>query len=185
MAKNKDEIMSHSYDGIQEYDNPMPMWWILVFIMTTIFAFVYVFGITFGQIDGYMEDMKQAKAEIDILRQAELAANPPIDSALLMEKLKDTATATAGAGVFATNCASCHGDAAQGSIGPNLTDNAYLFGKEPMEVHKIIKDGTANGMPPWGDILSRDEMVSVIAYVVSVRGSKPADPKDPEGKVIE
>ncbi len=185
MSENKDELMSHNYDGIQEYDNPMPRWWTSTFILTSVFAVLYVFGITFGQIDGYQEDMQQDNAVNEKKRQAVAAANPPIDAKMLDEKIHDPASVKEGALVFAANCASCHAPDGGGLIGPNLTDNAFLYGKKPEEAHKVIRDGTAKGMPPWGAILSQSDMVNVISFIVSIRGTTPEKPKKPQGEVIE
>lgn len=185
MSKNKDELMDHMYDGIQEYDNPMPKWWTSTFLLTSVFAVVYVFGITFGQVDGYQEDMQQDNAENEVLRLAVAAKNPPIDAELLAAKIADATSAKEGSLVYTANCASCHGPDGGGLIGPNLTDNAYLYGKKPLETYAVIRDGAPKGMPPWGAILSQPEMVNVISYVVSIRGSSPEKPKAAEGTVIQ
>lgn len=185
MSEDKNELMDHMYDGIQEYDNPMPKWWTSSFLLTAVFAVLYVVGITFGQVDGYQDDMKQDDAENEVLRAAVSAKNPPIDDALLSTAIADAKRSEEGKLVFAANCASCHGAGGGGLIGPNLTDTSYLYGKKPMETYIVIRDGAPKGMPPWGAILSQADMLNVISYVVSIRGSSPENPKAAEGTVIK
>lgn len=184
MSENKNELMDHKYDGIQEYDNPMPKWWTSTFLICVIFSVIYVTGMVFGKIDGYEEDMLQDDRENEIFRLAVAANNPPIDVELLTKTLDDELAVKEGMLVFASNCASCHGAQGEGLIGPNLTDNAYLYGKKTMETYAVIRDGAPKGMPPWGQILSQTDMVNVVSYVISIRGSAPENPKAPEGVVL-
>jgi len=183
----KDELLDHNYDGIMEYDNPMPGWWVAIFVITVIWAVIYLVGIELNVLPRYGDDLKAGQKELAMMREAHEASQPKlvIDEAMLAEASKDADNRTKGAAVYAANCASCHGDKAQGVIGPNLTDDHWLYGRDYMAIHKVIVDGTANGMPPWGSILAPQEVVEVVAYIDSVHGTNPAGAKEPQGDKYE
>lgn len=175
-------LLDHEYDGIQEYDNPMPRWWLATFWVTIIFAVLYVlnapvFGRGPGQIAEYEADMQAAEAI--------LAANDPLagmTGELLMARVSDPAELEFGSATFASNCAACHAADGGGGIGPNLTDAWTLHGSEPMAVLRLINSGVAEkGMPPWGKVLQPEQLLAVAAYVISLDGKTSAAPKAPQG----
>ena len=100
-----------------------------------------------------------------------------------LRKEKDIKTLfTKGKSVFVTNCAACHGQNAEGKIGPNLTDEYWMHGPNFSYLIRTITKGIAEkGMPAWEQILKPDDLRAVASYVVSLQGSKPADPKAPQG----
>jgi cytochrome c oxidase cbb3-type subunit 3 len=178
---NDDRLLDHEYDGIKEYDNPMPRWWLGTFWVTIVFSIIYLVipgvGVGKGRIADYEADMAKAAA---------LAArNDPL-SGLTNEKLvamsKDPAARALGAATFATTCSSCHLADGGGLIGPNLTDAYWLHGGQPMEIIRTINGGVAaKGMPAWGRILKPEQLRSVAAYVLTLRGTTPKTPKAPQG----
>lgn len=183
MDQYEDKVLDHNYDGIQEYDNPMPGWWKAIFLLTVIWAGFYLVGIELNVLPRYGDDLKEGQEEVLAMRRAHEKAQPPviINEEMLAAAIVDPVNLSKGAGVFATSCASCHGAAAQGGIGPNLTDDYWLYGQDPMEVHTTISKGAPKGMPPWEGVLPPDEIVALVAYVASMRGTNPADAKEAQG----
>lgn len=178
-------ILAHSYDGIVEYDNPMPGWWLWSFIASIVWAAVYFIGFHLDFVPRYDEVLAAEMAEQDKLEAKFAAATPAITAEVLAAAAADPARVESGHAVFTMNCAACHGQKGEGMIGPNLTDTAWLYGPKLTDIQKIVTDGTSNGMPAWGKILVPEDLVSVLAYVDSLRGTNPANPKAPQGEVYE
>ncbi|MDZ4674905.1 MAG: cbb3-type cytochrome c oxidase N-terminal domain-containing protein [Gemmatimonadota bacterium] len=182
---NESMLLDHEYDGIKEYDNPLPRWWVWTWWATIIFSVLYWFnvpgiGIGQGQIADYEAEMAVAEAQ-----RAQLAAlRPgPTEQSLLALKSVDS-TLALGQTTFGQMCVACHGPDGGGVIGPNLTDDAWIHGESAMEVYTIVNEGVlAKGMPAWGTMLSPAQVEAVVAYVMSLRGTTPASPKAPEGVV--
>ncbi len=178
--RNDSNLIEHNYDGIQEYDNPLPRWWVYLFWATIIFSVLYYFnvpgvGVGNGRIANYEKDLADWKA-----------AHPQKASELTPEQLAamvaNPAKVAAGKAVFTTNCVSCHRADGGGLIGPNLTDEFWIHGGTLPEIHKTITEGVlAKGMPNWGKLLKPEQIDNVTAYVASLKGSNPANPKAPEG----
>lgn len=179
---DQDRLIEHSYDGIQEYDNPMPAWWVTIFWLTIIFAAVYylnVIGIGSG---------KGRIAEYDAAMAAAAAEHPVVASTVTPEQLlamaADPKAVEEGKEVFAKNCAACHAADGGGLIGPNLTDDAWIHGGTIDKIHATIVAGVlAKGMPAWGQMLKPEDVDQVTAYVWSLHGTTPAKPKVAEGAV--
>jgi cytochrome c oxidase cbb3-type subunit III len=179
--QNDDKLLDHSYDGIQEYDNPLPRWWVWIFWATVIWAPIYYFlPVPFGEGPG-----KVALYEADVAKA--VAAQPaPTGTGVTDDQLTQLVTNAAaladGKTVWNTNCAACHRADGGGLIGPNLTDDAWIHGGMPSQVHNTISVGVlAKGMPPWERILKPEQLNNVTAYVLSLKGSNPPDAKAPEG----
>ncbi len=180
-------IKGHTYDGIREYDNPMPGWWLWLFWITVVFAPIYLIGINTGFIDTYEEDLAEGLAELETMRATYAAANPTFeaDAATLAGYAGDPAMVEAGAGHYATVCAACHGDQGQGLIGPNLTDEYWLHGGTLTDIYTVIAEGVpAKGMPAWSVQFSPQEIAQLTAYVASLKGTNPPNPKEPQGERV-
>jgi len=180
MMSKIDEVLSHDYDGIQEYDNPLPKWWVYLFYGTIVFALVYVPYYHFGPgglpRETWAQDMNAWYAE-----------HPPPKLASdeeLAAMAEDPAFVQAGAATFAVRCASCHGIDGGGLVGPNLTDDFSIYGYERSHIARIVYSGTPKGMLSWKDQLSMTEIYQVGAYVRTLRGTTPANPRKPEGDPI-
>lgn len=180
-----DQILDHNYDGIEEYDNPMPGWWVWLFIGTVVWSGVYVGGIWLGYIDSYDEALAASQAEIKQLRLATEEAAPEVTQDTLAAAVDDPALLQAGEGAYKTNCASCHGQQGEGLIGPNLTDDYWLHGGALTEIYATVETGvTAKGMPAWEGILTPEELIGVTAYIRTLHGTEPAGAKEPEGEAV-
>lgn len=188
MSEYHDELLDHNYDGIQEYDNPMPAWWKALFVITIIWSVIYVAGIYLGYFGTYGVDLKDGMAELETARQAHAAAQPEIkvDDALFTARLEDKDALAVGQKVYTANCAACHGDKGQGMIGPNLTDQYWLHGAKNTEVYTTIANGVLDkGMPAWGAVISQQEAINVTAYLFTLRGTNPEGAKAPQGEKVE
>ena len=181
---DKDRLIEHQYDGIQEYDNPMPRWWVTAFWATIIFSVAYALnlggiGTGEGRIAAYEADMAAWRA-------AHPVEVPTATTEELLAAAADPATVAAGGEIFARNCVACHAADGGGGIGPNLTDDHWIHGGTINDVHTVITDGVlAKGMPQWGRTLTAAEVTQVTTYVWSLAGTTPAAPKAPEGDPVE
>lgn len=191
MSDNKKQfdapIAGHEYDGIQEFDNPLPRWWVQMFYLTIVFSIGYYGYYEFGPGKGLSETFDAEMSQAQVLR-AQNAPKEPAggDSAKLLAAVKDPGQVTKGKAVYTSKCASCHGAQGQGSIGPNLTDDHWIHGGKAPEIAKTVAEGVAaKGMPPWGSVISADELVQVVAYVKSLRGTNPPNAKAPEGPLVK
>jgi cytochrome c oxidase cbb3-type subunit 3 len=87
-----------------------------------------------------------------------------------------------GAARFTRSCASCHGEKAQGLIGPNLTDDHWIHGGTVEQIFQSVAKGwPAKGMPPWGRAVKPEELAALVSYVRSIHGSNPPNARAPEG----
>ncbi|GHA56961.1 c-type cytochrome [Pontibacter akesuensis] len=181
-GKAKDEIHSHhDFDGIQEYDNDLPPWWKTMFYVSIVFAISYmlhyhVFNTGALQAEEYEMEMEQA---------AILAAMTPDDPNAVTnyEVLTDAVALEAGQAIYNANCAACHGQEGQGTVGPNLTDEYWLHGGDVNDIFKTVKYGVpSKGMVPWQGKLTKDQMLEVSSYILSLQGTNPANAKEPQGE---
>lgn len=180
-------IQGHNYDGIEEYDNPMPGWWLWIFWISVVFAPIYFIGVhQAGFINSYGDDLAAGQAEIQAIRDAHEAANPSfvVDDSTLARYVADAAAVEAGAAIFAQNCLACHGPAGGGLIGPNLTDDYWIHGNRHTDLYNVITNGVIEkGMTPWGSILSPEQRAQLVAFVRSLHGTNPEGAKEPQGEL--
>jgi cytochrome c oxidase cbb3-type subunit 3 len=171
----------HEYDGIEEYDNPLPRWWFYMFLLTFVFGAAYLIiypglgaykGIAWkdtgawtsvGELRGHQAEAEKTYAETygvySRMPIEELARNP---DALKM-----------GFRLFSNNCAVCHGSDGGGNPGfPNLTDNDWLYGGTPEKIHETLVLGRRGAMPAWGQILGERGIADVAEYVLQISGSE-------------
>lgn len=179
------EISGHNYDGITELDNPMPDWWLWTFLFTMIFAFLYYLHYEIAGGPTLKEELTVAMQEIEKNKSHE----PTIieTEELLLNAMKNPKSAELGAQVYASKCVACHGTDLQGQVGPNLTDKYWIHGKGTrMDIVKVVREGVLEkGMPSWGQMISKDEIYGVTAFIVSKKGSNPPHPKAPQGEPVE
>jgi cytochrome c oxidase cbb3-type subunit 3 len=186
MAKQpEDRLLDHDYDGIREYDNPMPRWWLWIFYATIIFVPFYYFAPSpFGEGDGVVAEYEADMAAYRAAHPPEAATAVALSDDEYRQRASDAAVVAEGKQVYTTNCAACHRADGGGLIGPNLTDDAWIHGATPNAIHRTIVDGVLEkGMPPWGRILRPEQVDAVTAYVISLHGTNPPTPKAPEGVV--
>jgi cytochrome c oxidase cbb3-type subunit III len=190
--EKKDEILDHGqdYDGIKEYDNPLPRWFLLMFYGTILFSFAYMAYYTaktwsIADASGRGANLAWSEARIAAeMREAESGrANfvPPQGDALL-SFVRSPGNISRGEALFKANCVACHGESGQGVVGPNLTDRFWIHGGKPGDVLLSIAQGwPGNGMPAWEASQGPEKVHWLTAYVVSLRGRSVANPKAPQG----
>ena len=180
MTPDEERLLEHEYDGIREFDNPLPRWWVWIFWATIAFSVLY--AVDFG---GFMRGPGRVAEYNQSLADAAKRWPPStgaVDAASLAALAKDHKTLTLGKTVFATNCAVCHRADAGGNIGPNLTNEYWLHGGKLDEIATTISKGVLDkGMPNWGKMLPPAQVTAVAVYVASLSGSNPANPKAPQG----
>lgn len=186
MSDNNSEfdqpIAGHDYDGIQEFDNPLPMWWLWTFFGTIIFSFIYYIHYEFNVGPTLDQELAADMASIQAIKEEAHAHAPEVN---LADVLGDPAKIQLGAAAYMGKCASCHGDKGQGLIGPNLTDRHWVHGATPEAIYAVIAGGVLDkGMPPWQGILKDDEIQGLVAFIDSIKGSNPPGAKGPEGSEV-
>ncbi|CAM4284757.1 cytochrome c oxidase cbb3-type subunit 3 [Pedobacter westerhofensis] len=179
-------VMDHQFDGISELNNPTPAWFMALFYGTIIFGIGYllnyhVFHYGKSQEEEYVAEVqKAADDKIAFLASPENAASAVNENNIVLSK--DAAVLKNGQALFATRCPPCHGDHAQGLVGPNLTDEYWLHGGKIKDVFKTIKYGVPEkGMIAWEKSMSAQQISDIANYVLSLQGTKPAGPKAPQG----
>jgi cytochrome c oxidase cbb3-type subunit 3 len=180
-----DHLMEHAYDGIQEYDNPLPRWWLAIFWVTIVFTPLYILFFHFGP--GMLAHERYDRAMMLAAEQqmAAILALGEIDEAMIAGLMDDPSMMNGGKKVFTAKCATCHGMLGEGGIGPNLTDEYWLHGAQLMDVYRTIREGvTDKGMLAWERQLRPAELLAVTAHVGGLLGTAPADAKDPQGERV-
>jgi cytochrome c oxidase cbb3-type subunit 3 len=186
----------HQWDGIEEFDNPMPRWWLWTFYITIIWGIGYtiaypawplVSSATAGLL-GYSTRAEVAE-EIAAVEEANASINTQLASVELTEIANDATlndyAVSSGAAVFRTYCSQCHGSGAAGAVGyPNLLDDDWLWGGDIANIYLTIAHGIRNEddddaryseMPAFGDILESEEISQVANYVMALSGGTPID----------
>ena len=178
-AGTTDQTMGHAFDGIEEYDNPLPRWWFMLFVGTVIFALGYLvlypgLGNWKGILPGYEGGWTQVKEWQREMDKADEQYGPLFAKYAAMpveEVAKDAQALKMGGRLFASNCSVCHGSDAKGAYGfPNLTDNDWLWGGEPETIKTTILHGRQAAMPAWRDVIGEEGIRNVAGYVRSLSG---------------
>ena len=184
----------HQWDGIEEFDNPMPRWWLWTFYATIIWGVIYTIAypawpLVNSATAGLMGWSSRADVAAEIAAVNE--ANAPINAQLEAVELAALAddeelnryAVSAGGAVFKTWCAQCHGSGAAGAVGyPNLLDDDWLWGGSVEDIHATISYGIRNEesddaryseMPAFGrdELLEKGEIDAVVNYVMSLSGT--------------
>jgi len=169
----------HEYDGIEEYDNPLPAWWFYMFVITIVWGIGYLVVypgmgnfpglLGWTQVEQHDRAVAAADEKFRAMRDRYLAL--PV-----AEIASDPAVMKMGARMFGNNCAQCHGSDAKGAYGfPNLTDNDWIYGGTPEAIKATLINGRQAAMPPWQAILGDQGIAEATAYVLSLNG-RDADP---------
>jgi len=170
-----DQTTGHAFDGIEELDNPLPMWWMWFFWITIIFGFVYIgiYGVGDWKGLGNWSSHGQWQAEMD-KAEADYAPYFAKLNAMTVEELAQDADAIAtGQRLFTSNCGLCHGSTGTGALGfPNLTDSDWLYGGAGETIKASIMNGRNGMMPAKGlkSDMTDAEADDIVAYVVSLSG---------------
>jgi cytochrome c oxidase cbb3-type subunit 3 len=187
----KDELLDSNYDGIQEYDNDLPLWWIYLFVLTVVFAVVYVVWLHFGggldQEELFAADMRAYREQLARLEEQRRGGEASVDvGSVLLALAKDSAVLRQGENIYLGKCMACHAQQGQGLVGPNLTDDYWIHGGLISDLRTVILNGVPEkGMLSWRGILKDEEINAVTAYVWTLHGTNPPNPKKPEGELVK
>lgn len=178
--------LKHDYDGIRELDNRLPPWWTWTFVFTIIFGIGYLWRYHVAQsapLQAEEYSIAVQKAEIEQEEYLKQKGNKVDENTVVM---LDADGIAAGKALFSQNCVACHGPEAQGAqVGPNLTDDYWLHGGRINDIFKTIKYGwVEKGMKSWKEDFSPAQIAQLASYLKSLKGSKPANPKEPQGELF-
>jgi len=174
-------VMEHEFDGIQEFDNRLPNWWMWIMWGSMVFAlFYWIFFHTLGvgelPRERFARDMQVAQEA-----QLERALAAGIDNEFFVMMSQTESNVAAGREIFVKHCVQCHLDDGRGSVGPNLTDSYWVHGCEPMQMLKTLNEGVAaKGMPAWQNQLGPTRVHNVLAYILTIKDNNLVG-KAPEG----
>ena len=170
--KDKPPTTGHNYDGIEEYDNPLPHWWFSLFVGTIIFLIIYLVLFTgMGNFEGTLgwTSLKKHEKEVTAAEQTFKQSFNEFSALSIEELAQHPAANKMGQRLFANNCAVCHGSTAQGAQGfPDLTDSDWLYGNSPEQIKLSIEQGRNGNMPPWEAVL-KEQQIAEIAELLTAK----------------
>ncbi|RLD57402.1 MAG: hypothetical protein DRJ05_09795 [Bacteroidetes bacterium] len=176
---NERLLKDHSYDGIQELDNDLPPWWKWLFYITIVFGVIYLVRLWVFEADDLVQNTEY---------KLEMAAAPmqPQNADFEIEALTDATSIASGKVIYGTTCAVCHLADGGGLVGPNFTDDHWIHGNSMEEMFEIVTNGVLEkGMTPYKDQLSPQKRLEVLSYIITLRGTTPANAKAPEGEKFD
>ncbi|MBT8220960.1 MAG: c-type cytochrome [Bacteroidia bacterium] len=185
MEQEGDIDLGHDYDGIRELDNRLPPWWVWMFNLTIVWGVVYVYiyhisDLGMSQKEEYVAEMQAAEEQ----RLAYLARQTTSIDETNVVALTDEADLAAGKDIYDLNCATCHGFAGEGGIGPNMTDEYWVHGGGIKNIFKRVKYGVPEkGMIAWKSQLQPESIQKVSSYILTLEGTNPPNGKAPEGDI--
>ncbi|MGE8062785.1 cytochrome-c oxidase, cbb3-type subunit III [Pseudomonas sp. NPDC089547] len=171
-----DQTMGHSFDGIEEYDNPLPKWWFWLFVGTLVFSVGYLIlypglGNWKGILPGYENGWTGANEWQKEMDKADARFGPIFAKYAAMpveEVAKDPQALKMGGRLFASNCSMCHGSDAKGAFGfPNLTDKDWRWGGDAETIKASIMNGRHGVMPAWAEVIGDQGVADVAAFVLT------------------
>jgi cytochrome c oxidase cbb3-type subunit 3 len=175
-------VLDHEYDGIREYDNKLPNWWLYTLYGAIVFSVGYwlvfhPFGVGKLPRERYVVEMTTA-AEAQLARME----GQEIDDEALTLMASIPERVEAGRQVFGTFCVVCHTESGGGSVGPNLTDAYWIHGGAPTDILLTVTQGVPDkGMAAWGGQLGPRRVQAVVSYVLTLKNTNAPGGKAPEG----
>lgn len=186
IGEEADMDTGHDYDGIRELDNVTPGWFKAGFLLCILFGLSYLWRYHVSksaplQIEEYNIEMKTAALEQEEYLKTQ--KNRVDETTVTMLGADDIA---AGKAIFISKCSPCHKEDGGGSVGPNLTDEYWIHGGAIGDIFKTIKYGwPEKGMISWKDQFSAVQIAQLASFIKSLKGTKPAAPKEPQGDVYK
>ena len=178
-----EHLSEHTYDGIEELDNPPPRWIMMLFYLTIGFSIIYAAYFFWFDVGDLQDAQYVKKSEMHDARYQMVGGS---DEEMMV--LSDAADIEEGTAIYTEMaCFACHGMLGEGnSIGPNLTDDAWIHDCDFQSIFNMIKNGNpAKGMTAFKTQLSDNRIQKVASYVVSLKGSNPPNAKEPQGEACE
>lgn len=184
LSREKEILLDHNYDGIKELDNNLPPWWLAMFYVSIIYGVFYIGYQHFSDYgmsseEEYNQEMDVAQASIN----AYLAGQASVVDENSVVVLSDDEALSNGKFIYQLNCVVCHLESGAGLVGPNLTDEYWIHGGGVKDIFRTIKYGVPEkGMIAWGTQLRPAEIQNVSSYILTLVGTNPANPKEPQGE---
>lgn len=180
MAEPKDhrETTGHSFDGIEEYNNPLPLWWLYMFWMTIVFSVGYLILYPLGNWDGLLNwSSTKELTEDQIAHERRYGEIYDRLAGVPVEDLRNHPQAMRiGQRLYEDNCALCHGQAATGGYGfPDLTDDIWLYGGSGETIKNTLLNGRRGQMPAWSEALGAQGVQATTEYVLQLSGQPGVD----------
>lgn len=167
--RGPDQKTGHEYDGIEEYDNPLPAWWMYMFLLSILFSIGYLIAYPgMGNFKGMLDwtQEKQYENEVKVAEEDFLAAYNAFDDKSIEGLATNEKAVRMGQRLFANNCTVCHGADARGTKGfPDLGDKDWLYGGNAERIRESITQGRRGMMPAWGPVLGTENTHAVASYV--------------------
>ncbi|NOT79790.1 MAG: c-type cytochrome [Bacteriovoracaceae bacterium] len=179
-------LLDHNYDGLQELNHPLPFWWQFTFYGGIIFGAIYLAYYTIGGGPSLRQEFNKdyafIAAKVEDFKKRESQFDPAVFATYNTPEGIDK-----GRTVFEVNCIACHLEKGTGDIGPNLTDNFWINSKgSPETNYPVIFNGVVEkGMPIWSEVLSKEEIYQVVAYVQTLHNTFAPNGKAPQGEKVE
>ncbi|HEB60311.1 MAG TPA: cytochrome C oxidase Cbb3, partial [Phycisphaeraceae bacterium] len=168
MAKKqveRDKLFDHDFDGIKEYDNPLPTWWVWLWVGSMIFSVFYILWYHVGNGPSIYDKLEKENARFGDAMMAKYGNLKP-DEETILKFMNDNDAMSAISSLFKGKCAQCHVADGSGNVGPNLTDDYYIHVKKITDIPDVITKGVlAKGMPPWEGQLTETQIVLLSSYV--------------------
>ena len=181
--------LGHEYDGIRELNNRLPPWWLYGFYATIVFAIIYLwrFEVSHNGPSSKQEyETAVARAEIKVMDYLKKKGDLVDENTVTLLTSADDIAAGKALFTDPSKCPACHtAEGGGNAVGPNLTDDYWVYGGSIKDIFKTIKYGTSKGMRSWKDDLSAKQMAQLASYVKSLRGTKPPNPKEPQGELYK
>lgn len=176
-------VLDHDYDGIKELNHPLPSWWVWTFVLTVLFSIPYFYYYHIAGGPTLVEEYEMELKEVEAAQARAAARIGGFKDESYKAFIAGGEALSMGKSIYSSRCAGCHGKQGQGSVGPNLADNFWLTGDgSPAEIYKLIDKGVpSKGMPAWGAMLSKDELMGITYLIQSWKGSNPSGAKAPQG----
>ncbi len=177
-------IADHDYDGIKELDNDLPPWWKWLFYITIAFGIVYMVRLWVFEADDLYQDKEFEKEMADAASMMPATSDDNFEIRLLT----DASSLANGKEIYDKICLVCHLADGGGIVGPNFTDDYWIHGNTIEDWYDIVTNGApdiSTGMIPYKDQLSPTQRLEVMSYIATMHGTTPANPRAPEGELME
>lgn len=186
----QDVLRGHEFDGITEFDNRLPNWWLWSFYLACIFSFAY--WVHYHVLHTGPTSLQEFHAEMAAFE--EQALKQAVSDEDFVAKASDPVVVAAGQAVFATNCIACHASDGGAMMvlegqppiplpGPNLTDKYWIHGGKPADLYRVVTQGVpTTAMVAWGSLLGAGKCQDVVAYLLTLRNKNVGGGKEPQGE---
>lgn len=185
IEKENDILLDdHEYDGIRELDNGMPPWLQFIFFATVLFAVIYIPYYFLGYGPTQQERYDESVAKAELVKAERMKSNLDFVDENTVTLMQTADVLAAGKETFVTYCVACHGNAGEGGVGPNLTDDYWLHGGAINNLFTTIKYGVPEkGMAAWNEIITPKQISEVANYIKSLYNTNPPNAKEPQGEL--